>query len=171
MAASKGLARALAKRALAEAGITKPAVDLDDLALARALRIERHAQLGPSLRAAYDEKTGLIRVIDLPPTVERFPIAHEMGHAILGDGGTECTQAMIREQADARSLEEMLESYDPEATASAIASQLLVPSEWLRPAVNAGRSPDELRVMFDVTNAVLTIAILRDKLLGRLRTG
>lgn len=170
MAASKGLARALAKRALAEAGITKPAVDLDDLALARALRIERHAQLGPSLRAAYDEKTGLIRVIDLSPTVERFPIAHEIGHAILGDGGAECTQAMIREQADATSLTEILESYDPEATASAIASQLLVPSEWLRPAVKAGRSADELRVMFDVTNAVLTIAILRDGLLGRLRT-
>jgi len=164
------MARALAKRALAEAGITKPAVDLDDLALARALRIERHAQLGPSLRAAYDERTGLIRVIDLPPTVERFPIAHEIGHAILGDGGAECTQAMIREQADARSLEEMLEGYDPEATASSIASQLLVPSEWLRPAVNAGRSADELRVMFDVTNAVFTIAILRDGLLGRLRT-
>ena len=170
MAASKGLARALAKRALAEAGITKPAVDLDDLALARALRIERHAQLDPSLRAAYDEKTGLIRVIDLPPTVERFPIAHEIGHALLGDGGAECTQAMIREQADATSLAETLEGYDPEATASAIASQLLVPSEWLRPAVNAGRSHVELRVIFDVTNAVLTIAILRDGLLGRLRT-
>ena len=38
VAASKGLARALAKRALAEAGITKPAVDLDDLALARTLK-------------------------------------------------------------------------------------------------------------------------------------
>lgn len=169
MAANKGMALALAKRALAEARITKPAVDLDDLALARALRIERHAQLAPSLRAAYDEKTGLIRVIGLSPTVERFPIAHEIGHAILRDGGAECTQAMIREQADATSLAEILEGYDPEATASAIASQLLVPSEWLRPAVKAGRSVDELRAMFDVTNAVLTIAILRDGLLGRLR--
>ncbi len=170
MAADKGMARALAKRALAEAGITRPAVDLDDLALARALRIERHASLGPSVRAAYDEMSGLIRVIDLPPTVERFPIAHEIGHAILGDGGVECTQAMIREQVDATSLAEMLEGFEPEATASAIASQLLVPSEWLRPAVAAGRSAQDLRDMFDVTNAVLTLAILRDGLLGRLRT-
>jgi hypothetical protein len=160
----------LAKRALAEAGITEPAVDLDDLALARTLRIERHAHLGPTVRAAYEETLGLIRVIDLPPTVERFPIAHEMGHAILGDGGAECTQAMIREKTDPTSLAEMLEGFDPEATASAIAGQLLVPSEWLRPAVIAGHSVNELRDMFDVTSAVLTIAILRDGLLSRLRT-
>jgi hypothetical protein len=87
MSANKALAQALAKAALADAGITSPPVDLDDLAIARALRIERNANLVPPLRAAYSPDTGLVRIIALPPTVERFPIAHELGHAILDDGG------------------------------------------------------------------------------------
>src|SRR5688572_30291951 len=103
--ASKGMARALAKDALAAAGIKGPPVDLDDLALNRALRIERHARLAPPLRGAFRPETGLIQVVDLPPTVERFPIAHEIGHALLSDAGTQCTVAMIQEPVDSSSLQ------------------------------------------------------------------
>jgi hypothetical protein len=169
MSANKALARALAAAALADAGITSPPVDLDDLALARAIRIERHADLVPPLRAAYSPDHGLVRVVALPPTVERFPIAHELGHAILDDGGAACTQAMIHEQVDAASLADVVETFDPEATASAIASQLLVPPGWLRGAVLDGRTVAELRDLFDVSGPVLMIAILRDRLLSRVR--
>lgn len=169
MPVSKGLARALAKSALEDAGITAPPVDLDDLARARALRIERHAPLGAPVRAAFQADLGLIQVIDLPPTVERFPVAHEIGHAILDDAGAACTQTMIREQADAVSLAEILESFDPEATASAIASQLLVPSAWLRREIDR-RTFEDLLDLFDVTKPVMLIAIMRDGLLKRVRT-
>lgn len=170
MTTSRGFVRALAEKALADAGITVPPVDLDDLAKARVLRIERHATLGPGLRGAYVPDLGLIRIIDLPPIVERFPIAHELGHAILDDGGAACTQAMIDEQADAVSLPDAVESFNPEATASAIASQLICPSAWLRRAVADGKTIAELLDLFEATRPVLMIAILRDKLLSRVRT-
>jgi Zn-dependent peptidase ImmA (M78 family) len=109
-------------------------------------------------------------VIDLSPTVERFPIAHELGHALLDDGGAACAQAMIGERADAASLAEVMDTFDPEATASAIASQLLAPSPWLRRAVLEGRSVPELQGMFDVTLPVIFIAIKRDRLLNRVRS-
>jgi len=169
MTANKALAKALAEAALADAKITVPPVDLDDLALARALRIERNADLAGPLRGTYDPDSGLIRIVALPPTVERFPIAHEIGHAILDDGGAACTQAMIHEQVDAASLADVVESFDPEGTASAIASRLLVPPPWLRRAVADGRTVADLRELFDVTQPVLMIAILRDRLLARVR--
>lgn len=169
MPVSKGLARALAQDALKAAGITAPPVDLDDVAKARALRIERHVLLAPPLRGAFQADLGLIHVIDLPPTVERFPVAHEIGHALLNDGGAACTEAMIREQADDVSLAEMLEGFNPEATASAIASQLLVPSAWLRREVDR-RTFDDLLDLFDVTKPVMLIAVMRDGLLNRVRT-
>lgn len=168
--ASKAMARALAKDALAAAGIKGPPVDLDDLALNRALRIERHARLAPPLRGAFRPETGLIQVVDMPPRIERFPIAHEIGHAILDESGAQCTLAMIQEPVDAASLQEILEGYNPEATASAIAGQLLVHSPWLREAVMDGRTVDELLEMFDVTRPVLLISIMRDRLLSRVRT-
>jgi len=171
VSANKALAKALAEAALADAKITAAPVDLDDLALARALRIERNVNLPAPLRGTYDADLGLVRIIALPPTVERFPIAHEIGHAILDDGGAACTHAMIHEQADAAPLADVVESFDPEATASAIASRLLVPSPWLRRAVAEGRTVAELRDLFDVTQPVLTIAILRDRLLTRVRAG
>jgi hypothetical protein len=166
---SKGLARALAQDALKAASITGPPVDLDDVAKACALRIERHVILAPPLRGTYQADFGLIKVIDLPPTVERFPVAHEIGHALLNDGGAACTEAMIRERADDVSLAEMLEGFNPEATASAIASQLLVPSSWLRQEIDR-RTYDDLLDLFDVTKPVMLLAIMRDGLLKRVRT-
>src|SRR5262245_24843398 len=113
MVANRALAKALAEAALVDAKIMKPPVDLDDLALARVLRIERHADLKPPLRATYSPDRGLVRVVSLPPTVERFPIAHELGHAILDDGGAACTEAMIHKVLDAASLADIVESFDP----------------------------------------------------------
>jgi hypothetical protein len=166
---SWGLARALAEDALKAAGVTAPPVDLDDVARVRALRIERHVHLAPPLRGAFQAHLGLIQVIDLPPTVERFPVAHEIGHALLNDAGTACTEAMIRGQADSASLAEILEGFDPEATPSAIASRLLVPSAWLRREVDR-RTFDDLLDLFDVTKPVMLIAVMRDGLLNRVRT-
>lgn len=170
----RAFTRNLADDALAAAGITTPPVDLDDVAQARALRIERNAQLEPGARAAYREVDGLISVISLSPRIERFSVAHELGHALLGDGGGSCTEYMITIQTEAVSLADAVESFNPEATASAIAGHLLLPSRWLRRAVAAGRTVEELLELFDVTRSVLLIALQRDRLLMRVaitRTG
>ena len=112
---------------------------------------------------------GVIRVIALPPRVERFPVAHELGHAILGDGGRACTEAMIEGFAEPVSLADAVAEFNPEATASAIAGNLLVPGPWLRRAVvKEGRSPAELENIFDVTRSVLWIALDREGLVKKL---
>jgi len=166
----RSLAKALAAEALKAASITVPPVDLDDLAGSRGLRVERNVELGAGTRAAYRPEDGLVQVIALPPRVERFPVAHEIGHSILGDAGQACTEQMIMAQSEAVSLEEATRSFNPEVMASLVASQLLIPTPWLRRAV-ATRTFDELQELFDVTRPVLMIAIMRDGLLTRVRTG
>lgn len=170
--ANAAFTREIALRALREAGITVPPVDLDDVAASRALRIERHAKLGPGVRASYQGLQGLIQVVSLSPRVERFPVAHEVGHALLDEGGAACTEAMIKGFDDAVSLADAIAEFNPETTASSIASNLLVPSPWLRRAVvEKRRSPKELEDLFDVTSNVIWIAISRDRLLNKLATG
>lgn len=166
----KTFVRQMATEALKAAKIVVPPVDLDDIAMSRALRIERNAILEGAARASYRPADGLIRVTTLPPRLERFPIAHELGHAIIGDGGRACTEQMIQAQDDAVSLSDALASFNPESTASAIAGQLLVPSAWLRRFVADGRGVIELEELFDVTRSVLLIAIQRDRLLGMVTT-
>jgi hypothetical protein len=167
--ANPAFVRQLALNALAEARITQPPVDLDDLAAARALRIERNALLPIGVRAVFQGEMGVIRVIALPPRVERFPVAHELGHAILGDGGRACTEAMIEGFAEPVSLADAVAEFNPEATASAIAGNLLVPGPWLRRAVvKEGRPPAELENIFDVTRSVLWIALDREGLVKKL---
>ncbi len=168
--ANPAFVRKLALDALAQAKITRPPVDLDDLARARAIQIERNALLAAGVRADYREDLGRIRVISLPPRVERFPVAHEMGHAILNDGGHTCTETMIESFAEAVSLAEAVAAYNPEATASAIGGNLLVPGPWLKRAVAEGLTPAELEDMFDVTRSVLWIALERERLVPKLRT-
>jgi hypothetical protein len=166
----RAFVRKLAEDALSAAGISRPPVDLDDLARVRALRIERNADLAGRARASFRAEDGLIRVVALPPRVERFPIAHELGHAILGDGGSSCTEQMIMAFDDAVSLADAVASFNPEATASAIAGHILIPPSWLLREVKAGLPIAELQERFDVTRPVLMIAIDRDRLLNRVAT-
>jgi hypothetical protein len=163
--------REVASRALREARIVGPPVDLDDVALSRALRIERNAVLGPGVRAAYDAVHGLIRVASLPPPYERFPLAHEIGHALLDEGGATCTVEMIETSEEAVSLAEALAEFNPETTASSIGSYLLVPPRWLREEVRKGRQPTELAEIFEVSSNVIWIALDRSHLVNKLAPG
>jgi len=69
--------------------------------------------------------------------------------------------------AEAAGLDEidMGPEYEPEA--SAFASYLLVPREWLKRGVDAELGAAQLREMFGVSREVLFIALDREKLTKR----
>lgn len=160
---------ALIKRTVAEvlagAKISEPPVDLDVVARHEALAIRRNASLGPRVRAQYVAETGEIAVIELDGFLERFPIAHEIGHALLGHGDQHCfteptTASVPLDEADL--------GVDYEREANDFAGRLLVPGPWLRAAVRDRLSVDEMMTMFKATKSVLLIAIERERLLSRL---
>ncbi|MEX0629627.1 MAG: ImmA/IrrE family metallo-endopeptidase [Chloroflexota bacterium] len=152
-------------QALADAGIAGPPVDLDRIASREALAIRRKAALPPRVRAQYAADTGEISVTDLDPYLERFPIAHELGHALLEHGDQLC---FAEPTAASVPLEEADLGVDYEREANDFAGRLLVPGPWLRKAVADGRSIDEMMAMFMATKSVLLIAIQRERLLARL---
>ena len=153
------------REALANAGIADPPVDLDRIATHEALVIRRKAVLPTGVRAQFAADTGEISVTKLDPYLERFPIAHELGHALLDHGDQRCfaepsTASVPLEEADL--------GVDYEREANDFAGRLLVPGPWLRKAVADRRSVDEMMTMFMATKSVLLIAIQRERLLGHL---
>jgi hypothetical protein len=150
---------------LADARIVAPPVDLDRIASVEALAIRRGAVLPPRVRAQYAADTGEISVTDLDPYLERFPIAHELGHALLEHGDQVC---FAEPTAASVPLEEADLGVDYEREANDFAGRLLVPGPWLRKAVAGGRSIDDMMAMFMATKSVLLIAIQRERLLARL---
>ena len=150
---------------LADAGIAGPPVDLDRIAAHEALAIRRKAGLPPRVRAQYAADTAEIAVTDLDPYLERFPIAHELGHALLDHGDQLC---FAEPAATSVPLEEADLGVDYEREANDFAGRLLVPGPWLRKAVADGRSIDDMLAMFMATKSVLLIAIQRERLLARL---
>jgi Zn-dependent peptidase ImmA (M78 family) len=160
------LAKKVAAEQLAAVGITSPPADLEAIALRNGLRIVRGATLGSDVRARLRPLMGLIEVADLGPVVERFAIAHELGHALLDHGGDRtCYETPVY---DSVPLGEADMGISFEQEASAFASHLLVPRSWLRTAVDRGLTIPELRAIFEVTQPVLWIAITDAKLINRL---
>lgn len=150
---------------LTDAGIAAPPVDLDQIARHEALAIHRNAALGPRVRAQYVAETGVIAVIELDPYLQRFPIAHEIGHALLEHGDQRC---FAEPTAASAPLDEADLGVDYEREANDFAGRLLVPGPWLRKAVADRHSVNEMMEMFMATKSVLLIAIERERLLNRL---
>jgi hypothetical protein len=160
---------ALIKRATAAAleaaGISGPPVDLDLIARHEALTIRRQAVLASGVRAQYVAETGEISVIALDPYLERFPLAHELGHALLEHGDQRC---FAEPSVAAVALEDADVGVDYEREANEFAGRLLVPGSWLRRAVSERRSINELMAIFMATKSVLLIAVQRERLLNKL---
>lgn len=160
---------ALIKRTVAEvltgAGISEPPVDLDVVARHEALAIRRNASLAPRVRAQYVAETGEIAVIELDAYLERFPIAHEIGHALLGHGDQQCFSEPTTASVP---LDEANVGVDFEREANDFAGRLLVPGPWLRSAVKDHVPVADMMMMFMATKSVLLIAIERERLLSRL---
>ena len=108
---------------------------------------------------------GEIAVIELDAYLERFPIAHEIGHALLGHGDQQCFSEPTTASVP---LDEANVGVDFEREANDFAGRLLVPGPWLRSAVKDHVPVADMMMMFMATKSVLLIAIERERLLSRL---
>jgi predicted RNA-binding Zn-ribbon protein involved in translation (DUF1610 family) len=140
-AAEVGLARLAAARLLSAHWDQTLPVDVERIAVAEGLEVRR---------GSYQHDGLLVRdVIEVPAgmrQVERFVIAHELGH---------------------HHLRHKVPSGKIEQEANAFASVLLVPDEPLRAHVNGGAGLVELCRRFDVSKQVMTYALQRTRLLAR----
>lgn len=86
------------------------------------------------------------------PVRQRFSIAHELGHFLLGHNvGHE------QEIVD----DEFTKPFPQEKEANAFASALLMPSEWLKKSVTkTGLDLEELAKQYNVSKQALTIRLL-----------
>jgi IrrE N-terminal-like domain len=161
-------ARKVAAEELLAISATSPPTNLDLIADRNGLRIVRGASLPSGVRAQYLPVAGLVQVAELGRIVERFAIAHEIGHALLEHGGDRtCFETPAYESVP---LDEADLGIAFEQEASAFASHLLIPRNWLRGAVDRGATIDEIRASFEVTKPVLWIAIKDAKLINKIRS-
>ena len=163
----EALAKKLASEQLLAIGATSPPANLDEIARRNGLRIVRDASLPAGVRAQLRPVARLVEVVSLGPVVERFAIAHEIGHALLDHGGDRtCYDTPVY---DSIPLDEADVGISFEQEASAFASHLLVPRAWLKTAVDHGYPIDEIRTLFQVTQPVLWIAIKDAKLINKVQ--
>lgn len=139
------LARAVARRLLDVHWNGTPPVDVEDIARAEGLDV----QVG-----GFDHDGQLVdRVIEVPKshaTVERFVIAHELGHYKLRH---KVPEARIEQEANA------------------FASELLIPTVALRAATRPHPSLVELSRQFAVSRQAMTYALESARLLSSVRPG
>jgi hypothetical protein len=143
--------RKLAERTLARFGIVEPPVAVDRLAaklglLVRIVDLPRGVDA--RLRVRGDQRvielaTGQARVR------QRFSLAHEIGHHLLGHRHGESELA--------------------ERQANLFAGALLVPPTWLRRDVASGMTAEALATRYDVSREVIFIALKDARLLKKLR--
>lgn len=158
-----------ASRALAAAGVKSPPTSPDVVAAKNAIPIRRGARVPGSLRAHWDPGSGEIRVgAGLDPQLERFPICHELGHALLAHG-TACDGVGQASAGDVP-LEEADTGIDYESEANHFAACLLVPREWLRRDLDAGRcSVGELMARYQVARSTLLLVAKDYRVLPKLK--
>jgi hypothetical protein len=162
----EALARKIAGDEIAAIGLTGPPSDLDAIATRNGLSIQRGATLPSGIRARLRPIAGVIEVSAVGSLVERFAIAHELGHALLEHGDRACYDTPVYESTP---LDEADTGINFEREASAFASFLLVPRSWLRSAVERGATLGELQSRFEITKPVLWIAIQDARLINKVR--
>lgn len=157
-----------AAKRLSAAGIESPPTSPDVVAAANAIPIRRGVRVPGSLLAHWDPVTGEIRIAaGLEARLERFPICHELGHALLAHG-TAC-DGFGEPSAEDFPLDEADTGIDYESEASYFAACLLVPKEWLRRDVTAGRGMTELMERYQVARTTLLLAAKSHRLLWKLK--
>lgn len=160
------LAESEASKTLSRAGITAPPTDPDRLAAHLLLTVKKGVPL-VGRRGDWDPSTTTISLAPQPTAQSgRFAFCHEIGHAVLGHdrcGGVGPPSTDAQSLADAAA-----EGVDFEAEADTFAAFLLVPRPWLRRDVKNKVRLAELLVRYDVSKAVMLIAVKQYKLLNKI---
>lgn len=129
-------ARELARKRITDAGISSPPVPVHELAEAEGLTIVPSATLGKLRGRLVGSTIELVKDDHL--VVQRFTIAHELGH-----------RALQHQHGDGRPAEIEADNY---------ANELLVPGPLLIQAMTETTSAAKLRALFKVSRPVLEIA-------------
>jgi Zn-dependent peptidase ImmA (M78 family) len=149
----------LAQQALNTAHCIEPPVPVHDVAKALGLDVVPFA-FHNKISGLLKEEDGVIGVNKMHhPLRQRFTIAHELGHFLLGHGmGTAYREEMV---------EDAFDKPNPlEREANLFASLLLMPSEWVKKQVKKnGLDIDSLSRSFEVSRQAMTIRLLELKLI------
>jgi Zn-dependent peptidase ImmA (M78 family) len=152
------LVKKLAADAIVDAGLKEPPVDLDAVAERAGVTLKRGVELPRGMKACYDDRRAEIRVRPgLGRHEERFAIAHELGHHFLEHGGQECRGVQL--VGDVVDLDDSSGDVAVEPEASRFGGQLLVPREWCRRDLEAGRTPTDIAARYDVSKEVAFITV------------
>ena len=137
---------AKATEALEKTGQTRPPTNLDAIAEHYAITVRRGAR-APGVAAHFDAARNEIVLGEF----ERWPFAHELGHALLRHGNRNCYEGTMATDAP---LAEVDMGVPFEAEANRFARHLLVPKTWLEFLLSRGWQPKDLPRRFEVSETV-----------------
>jgi Zn-dependent peptidase ImmA (M78 family) len=142
---------AKADEALRKTGQTKPPIDLGEIARHYGVPV-RQGTRGDRVVAHYDNTRNEIVLGEH----DRWPFAHELGHALLGHGSVRCHEGVVA--LDAESPQSELGD-DPEAEANRFARHLLVPREMAEFLLSRGLKIPDLAKRCQVSETVVWYAL------------
>ncbi len=144
--------QAKAEEALRKTGQAKPPIDLDKIAQHYGVSV-RQGPRGDRVVAHYDAARNEIVLGDY----DRWPYAHELGHALLSHGSVRCYEGVAAEDAESPQSEL---GDNPEAEANRFARHLLVPREMAEFLLNRGLKIPDLAKRCQVSEKVVWYALL-----------
>lgn len=149
---------------LLAADSTRPVVDVVDLARSLGARVVATRVFDPALSGMLIEldEGPVIAVNSCHPTErQRFTVAHELGHLLLGHHGSLCHERSPKTDAEA------VRSYDrtDETRANAFAAELLMPEERVRAFVARGNLA-YAAASLQVSKAALTYRMMALSMVG-----
>lgn len=149
----------LAKRAIDKAGCTMLPIDVEKVAEAMELEVVPFA-FHNKISGLLKKEEAVIGVNEMHhPLRQRFTIAHELGHFLLGHG--------LGEEHQEETIDDVFDKPRPiEREANRFASALLMPEEMVRKHVKKnGMEIDLLAKTFGVSKQAATIRLLELKLI------
>ncbi len=140
-----------ASEALDKTNQTRAPTDLDAIARHYGITVARGDLAGGAV-AHFDAARNEIVLGDF----DRWPLAHELGHALLRHGNQHCYEGPMATDVP---LEEADVGVPFEAEANRFARHVLVPKAWLEFLIGRGWKPKDLAPRFEVSELVLWYAL------------
>jgi IrrE N-terminal-like domain len=142
---------AKANEALLKTGQMRPPTDLDLVAAHYGISVLR-GERAAGVVAHFDATMNEIVLGEY----DRWPFAHELGHALLLHGNVACYSGA---SASDMPIEEVDVGVPFEAEANRFARHLLVPRDWLQAAMDRGGKVPDLARLFAVSEKVIWLAM------------
>ena len=162
MPVRRRLCESKAGKILAGAGITEPPVDVEAIAGSLFLTVVR-ADMAEHRGRSLLERGAIVVNANESEAGQRFSIGHEIGHAELHPDGF----VFSAHEDPASAMYAADPDQELEREADYFSSVLLAPPRWLGKDVDAGLAPPALANRYQVSQAVIFIALRQHHLLSR----